>query len=100
MTLRRLLPIAVMVALAALAVAVLARQPTRTTAAGTVTSAAAAEVCLQAGGHDVCLDREHVDHLQLAGVRPGDCLRVTWTGDLVVAESLVSVLATPCGQPA
>ncbi|NYD22192.1 hypothetical protein BJ968_001732 [Kineococcus aurantiacus] len=35
----------------------------------------------------------------MAGLRTGDCVDVTWTGDLVVAESLVRVAAGPC-QPA
>ncbi|MEZ0492450.1 hypothetical protein AB2L28_09405 [Kineococcus sp. TBRC 1896] len=90
----RVVPVLVMAVLVAVAGVVLLRQPAPTTARGTVTSAAPGEVCLTTSGHDVCLDREHVEHLALAGVRPGRCVDVTWTSDLVVAESLVRV--TPC----
>ena len=99
MTLRRALPVVVVVALVALAVAVLGRQPVRTTATGTVTGATRTEVCLRTGAHDVCLDREHIDHLGLGGLHAGDCVDATWTGDLVVAGSLVRVTARSC-QPA
>ncbi|WP_328294468.1 hypothetical protein OG218_17315 [Kineococcus sp. NBC_00420] len=100
MTLRRALPVVVTAALLALALAVLLRQPTPSTAPGTVTRAARTEVCLRTAGHDVCLDREHVDHLGLSGLRPGDCVAATWTGDLLVAESLVRVVRSACAQPA
>lgn len=96
MTLRRVLPVVVMAALVALAAAVLLRQPTPTTAVGTVTSAARTEVCLRTDGHDVCLDREHIDHLGLAALHTGDCVDATWTGDLVVAEALVRVVQKAC----
>ena len=100
MTLRRALPVVVTAALLALALAVLLRQPTPSTAPGTVTHAARTEVCLRTDGHDVCLDREHVEHLGLSALRPGDCVDATWTGDLVVAESLVRVVRSACAQPA
>ncbi len=87
-----MVPVLVMAALVAFAGTVLLRQPAPTTAAGTVTSARTDEVCLTTSGHDVCLDREHVEHLALAGLRPGDCVDVTRTSDLVVAESLVRVV--------
>ncbi|MEW1956402.1 hypothetical protein [Kineococcus sp. NPDC059986] len=87
-----MLPVVVMVALVAFAGTVLLRQPATTTAAGRVTSARTDEVCLDAQGHDVCLDREHVEHLRVGAMRTGDCVDVTWAGDLVVAASLVSVV--------
>ena len=100
MTLRRALPVVVTAALLALALAVLLHRPTPSTAPGTVTRAARTEVCLHTDAHDVCLDREHVEHLGLSGLRPGDCVDATWTGDLVVAESLVRVVRSACAQPA
>lgn len=96
MTLRRVLPVVIMAALVVLAGAVLLRQPAQSSAPGRITSVAAQEVCLDTGGHDVCLDPEHVEHLQVRGMSVGQCLDVTWAGDLVVAESLVRVLARPC----
>ncbi|WP_432541785.1 hypothetical protein [Kineococcus sp. SYSU DK002] len=94
--LTRALPAAVTTVLLVLAGAVLLHQPASTTAAGRITRAGAQEVCLRTAGHDVCLDRGHVDHLRLAGVRAGDCADVTWSGDLVVAASLRSVVPVSC----
>ncbi|PRY16051.1 hypothetical protein [Kineococcus rhizosphaerae] len=96
---RRALPVVVAAVLLAFAAVVLLRQPPATTAAGRVTEARPGRVCLRTAGHDVCLDSRHVEHLRVAGLHAGDCADVTWTGDLVVAESLVSVVAAPC-QPA
>ncbi|MEZ0165535.1 hypothetical protein AB2L27_12305 [Kineococcus sp. LSe6-4] len=91
-----MVPVLVAVALAAFAGTVLLHQPPPTTAPGTVTGARPGEVCLHVqgpgAGHDVCLDRQHVEHLALAGTHPGDCVEVTWTSDLVVAGSLVRVV--------
>lgn len=88
----RVVPVVVMAALVAFAGTVLLRQPAATTAVGTVTSVRTDEVCLNTAGHGVCLDREHIEHLALGGLRPGDCVDVTRTSDLVVAESLVHVV--------
>ncbi len=66
----QVVPVLVMAALVAFAGTVLLRQPAPTTAAGTVTSARTDEVCLTTSGHDVCLDREHVEHLAWPGCAP------------------------------
>lgn len=96
-TVRRVVPVVVLAALVAFAGLVLLRQPSRTTAPGTVTSVAPGLVCLRTQGRDVCLDREHVEHLAVAGTRPGQCVDVTWAGGLVVAGSLVRVVVRDCG---
>ncbi|MGI4893812.1 MAG: hypothetical protein ACRYF3_01710, partial [Janthinobacterium lividum] len=48
------------------------------------------------GSGRLCLDREHVDHLDLTRARRGDCVEVSWSGGLLVAQALTRVEAVTC----
>lgn len=93
----RVATIAVMVALVGFAGFILMRPVPVTTTTATVTSTAADAVCLDvAASGPLCLDREHIDHLDLGGLRAGGCVDVSYQGRLVVDESLTRVTSRSC----
>ena len=48
------------------------------------------------GWQDVCLDGEHVAHLRLAGLQPGECAEVSFSGERPTALSLQRVRQVAC----
>lgn len=83
-----------LVALVAVAGWALVSTPDRTSVPAVVTSTDRGSVCLAADPGALCLDGEHVEHLDLAGLSERDCVVVTY--GVWVAEGLTRVSPGSC----
>jgi len=81
--------------LTAATVATASTAPQSSATARTVSTGEA--VCLDiTGWQEVCLDRRHIAHLQLAGLRPGECAEVLFSGERPTPVSLQRVRPVAC----